>query len=66
MYLSDVVVTCLLGLTSTITLRSANAAPVAGPFDETLQARGLLGSYFGQVSITASYNYIVIGGVLLD
>ncbi|KAL8726090.1 MAG: hypothetical protein Q9166_006927 [cf. Caloplaca sp. 2 TL-2023] len=40
----------------------AEAAPAAGPFDEILQAQGLLGSHFGQVSIPASYDYVVIGG----
>ncbi|KAI4159450.1 MAG: hypothetical protein L6R39_000352 [Caloplaca ligustica] len=40
----------------------ADAAPAVRPFDEVLQAQGLLGSHFGQVDIPASYDYVVIGG----
>lgn len=40
----------------------ADAAPASRPFGETLQAQGLLGSHFGQVSIPASFEYVVVGG----
>ena len=32
------------------------------PFNERLQAQGLLGSHFGHVDIAASYDYVIIGG----
>ena len=34
----------------------------AGIYDETLIAKGLLGSHFGRIGLPASFDYVVIGG----
>ncbi|KAL8700356.1 MAG: hypothetical protein Q9201_005495 [Fulgogasparrea decipioides] len=57
----NLVIVYLLGSTPRLPL-FADVAPAIRPFDETLEAQGLLGSHFGQVGIPASYDYIVVGG----
>ena len=52
---------CLLALTlTTPTWRWSSAD--SNPFNERLQAQGLIGSHFGTVDQSTSFDYIIIGG----
>lgn len=52
-------VSALLALVQIVCFHSV---PVWGVWRDTLQAQGLLGSYFGMANTPATYDYVIVGG----